>query len=80
MNESELCAPVKRWSSARAAAVASWTLPDVWVWVSPSPELRDHCERASRRGEGCSQCPQHLSCPPSESLLPKDGSAGQGMR
>lgn len=65
MNESELCAPVKQQSSA------SGTLPGVWVQVSLGTELRDHCEQASRRGEGCSQCPQHLSCPPGESLLPQ---------
>lgn len=60
-------------SSASGAAVASWILPGVRVLLGT--EQRDRCEQASRRGESCSQCSQHLSCSPappapSKSLLP----------
>lgn len=49
-------------SSASGAAVASWILPGVRVLLGT--EQRDRCEQASRRGESCSQCSQHLSCSP----------------
>lgn len=71
---------LQRRAHASGAAVASWILPGVRVRVSLGTELRDRCEQASRRGESCSQCSQHLSCSPpspapSKILLPPQGGA-----